>query len=422
MKIGRKTAGDWLGRRAVAWASYDVATSIYAGVIPALLAPFYIRKLSQGMENATAVWGIVSVIAVLVSSVAALATASATSRVARFSLLTILTAALAGAIAALAWNPGASLAHAAVTFVAAQSFYFAAMTIYESFLPDVAPEEARQKLSGFGWAMGYFGGILAIVMLLVMVRGQPESLDLLAQCFAALALLSGAASAIVLAVMRREGFAKLQSTGRTPQLSSLVGALRYWRANPAIFQLLIGTTLIQMGVFVVITFTTPILASRFGQGLEDLLWLLFLIHVLSVPSTLGWSHLMTGSSRRGGALILLSAWAVVLVMLAFGSGPWMPLLTVIVIGCCLGATFSGLRGFLAEAAEGTNPVVLFALGTVSGRIAAALGPGMFSVILLAAGEQVALVVMTLVLAVGGAVLFTYLGRTGTVAAKSPTLS
>lgn len=422
MKIVEKTAGDWLGRRAIAWAGYDVATSIYAGVIPALLAPVYIRQLSEGMDNSTAVWGVVSVVSVLVSSVAALAAASVASRMSRFSLLIILTAALAGAIAALAWNPGASLAHAALAFVAAQSFYFAAMTMYESFLPDVAPEEARQKLSGFGWAMGYFGGILAIIMLLLMVGGREASLGLLAQCFAAVALISGAASVIVLAVMRREGFANLQSNGRTPQLASIVGAFKNWRANPAIFQLLIGTTLIQMGVFVVITFTTPILASRFGQGLEDLLWLLLLIHIVSVPSTLGWSQLMTGSSRRGGALILVAAWAVVLVLLAFGSGPWMPLFTVIVIGCCLGATFSSLRGFLAEAAEGTNPVVLFALGTVSGRIAAALGPAMFSVILLAAGEQVALVVMTVVLALGGAVLFAYLGRTGTLAAKRHTLS
>ena len=305
--------------------------------------------------------------------------------------------------------------------MAAQSFYFAAMTIYESFLPEVAVGEARQRLSGFGWAMGYFGGILAIMLLLPIVAGQPESLGLIALCFTVLAVIGGLLCVIVLSIMRLEGFARLQGTQHTPRLGSMLGGLRSWRSNPEIFQLLLGTTLIQMGVFVVITFTTPVLSGRFGQGLEDLFWLLLLIHIFAVPSTLGWSHLMTGSSRRAAALFLLAAWVLVLSLLAFGSGSWMPLFTVIVIGCCLGATFSGLRGFLAEAAEGSNPVVLFALGTVSGRIAAALGPAMFSVILLAAGEQVALMAAALVLAVGGAILFSYLGR-NTAPAKRHTLS
>ncbi len=124
MKFGRKTKGIWLHQRAMAWAGYDVATSVYAGVVPALLALLYIRELSVGMENSTAIWGVVSVTSVLVSSIAALAAASAASRFARFSVLVILTQALLGAILALAWNPGASLIHAAFAFVAAQSFYF----------------------------------------------------------------------------------------------------------------------------------------------------------------------------------------------------------------------------------------------------------------------------------------------------------
>ena len=421
MKNSGQPPEPWLNRRSLSWVGYDTATSVYVGVVPSLLAPLYIRELSGGFENPTAVWGGLSALAVLVSSIAALAAAFMAERVARFTLLAILSAALVAAIVALAWNPHASLAQAAFAFIAAQSFYFAAMTIYESFLPDIVPSSARQKLSGLGWAIGYLGGILSIPVLLVLVAGRPQSLDVLALCFAALAVIGGLMCAMVLLLMRGTGFAEIPSAGGVPRIGSVFGAFRHWRASSAIIRLLLGTMLIQMSVFVVVTFTTPILSDRFGQSLDDLLWLLLVVHLLSVPSTLAWSHVMAGASRRAATLFLLASWAAVLLLLAFGSGTWMPLITVTVIGCCLGATFSGLRGFLAEGVEEQNSVVAFALATAAGRMAAALGPGVFSLILYVAGEQAALVTMVLVLALGGAVLFTYLGR-NTSPAKSQPLS
>lgn len=404
MKIRKPTEQSWLNGRAFAWAGYDVATSVYVGAVPSVLAPIFVRELAQSYENPTAVWGVLAAVAVLVSSLAVLAAASLAARFNRLTLLTALTAGLMAAMAALAWNPHASLAQAVLAFVAAQSFYFAAMSIYESFLPELAPAAARQKLSGFGWAIGYLGGITAIILLLVLVAGRPQDLDVFAYCFGALVLLSGAAFAIVLPAMRRQGFGEMQRPVGTAELQGVLSAVRNWRSNRGVFQLLLGAMLIQMGVFVVVTFTTPILADRFGQSLEDLLWLLLVIHVVAVPSTLAWSRLMTGTSRAAATLLLISSWGVVLLLLAFGSGPWMPLLTVTVIGCCLGPTFSGLRGFLAENVGSSDPVALFALATASGRIAAALGPALFSGILLLVGAEVALLFIFVVFAIGGAII------------------
>jgi UMF1 family MFS transporter len=412
MKIPTRMDEKWLTRRSYAWASYDVSTSVYVGVVPSVLAPLYIRELASDFQNPTAVWGILSVVAVLVSSLAALAAASLAGRMSRFTLLTGLTAGLLAAMVALAWNPNDTLAHAALAFVAAQSFYFAAMTIYESYLPDIVPPEARQKLSGFGWAAGYLGGILVIIVLLVLIGGKPQSVELLALCFTALAVIGALAFVIVIPVMRREGFASMSVSAEALQLGGVIAALRHWRSNPGVFQLLLGTMLVQMGIFVVVTFTTPILADRFGQSLDDLLWLLLVVHVVSVPSTLAWSHMMTGASRLTTTLLLMASWGVVLLLLTFGTGPWMPLLTIMVIGCCLGATFSGLRGFLAENIGSSNPVALFALATAAGRMAAALGPALFSVVMLVAGEQVALLLILLVFACGVGIILSYIRREG----------
>ena len=403
----------WLNRRTLTWAGYDVASSVYFGVAPAVLLPLYFQQRMADFANPTAAWGALAAAAILASCVAALVAAALTSRVSRLTLLSVTTAGLVMAIAALAWPPLPSLAAAAAAYVAAQSFYFAATSVYESFLPDILPQQWLQKLSGFGWAAGYFGGAFAIIILLWLVAGQPQSPALMEDCFAVLAILSAAFFLIVLSLMKREGFGALGGAGAAagaPRLSGVLDALARWRQHRGLYLLLAGTMLVHLAVSVVITFTAPILASRFGQTLPDLLWLLLLFHALSVPSTMAWNMLMTGWSRLVPMAVLLAAWGFVLLLMAFGSGAWMPVATVAVIGCCVGATASALRGFLAESVPPGSAPAFFALATVAGRVAAALGPALFAIVTPLAGEQVALMIVLALLAAGAAMVLLHVAR------------
>jgi UMF1 family MFS transporter len=402
--------GGWLNRRTLTWAGYDVASSVYFGVAPAVLLPLYFQSLMADFANPTAAWGGLAAGAILASSVAALIAAALSARMPRLRLLNMATAGLVLAMAALAWPLHPSLALAAAAYVAAQSFYFAATSIYESFLPDLLPQEGRQKLSGFGWAIGYVGGAFAIVILLWLVGGQPQSRPLLQHCFAVLAVLSAVFFVIVLALMKRAGFAALGEGVKGPHLSGVLAVLRQWKRHRGLYVLLAGTMLVHLAVSVVVTFTAPILASRFGQTLPDLLWLLLLVHVLSVPSTIGWNMLMTNWSRLAPMAILFSAWGAVLLLMAFGSGPLMPVVTVAVIGCCVGATASALRGFLAESVPPGSAPAFFALATVAGRVAAALGPALFALVTTLRNEQTALMLILLLLAAGAALVLTHVVR------------
>jgi len=129
-----------------------------------------------------------------------------------------------------------------------------------------------------------------------------------------------------------------------------------------------------------------------------------------VPSTIGWNLLMTKWSRVVPMAILLSAWGFVLLLMAFGSGPLMPVITVAVIGCCVGATASALRGFLAESVPPGSAPAFFALATVAGRVAAALGPALFALITTLKGQEAALMVVLLLLCAGAALVLLHLVR------------
>ena len=57
--------------------------------------------------------------------------------------------------------------------VVANIAYEFAEVFYNAFLADVAPPERIGRVSGYGWGLGYLGGLLALVLALVLFV-QPE--------------------------------------------------------------------------------------------------------------------------------------------------------------------------------------------------------------------------------------------------------
>ncbi len=55
-----------------------------------------------------------------------------------------------------------------VLFVIANLSFGAAIVFYNAYLPDIASEEQRDRVSSFGWAMGYLGGGLLLVLNLAL--------------------------------------------------------------------------------------------------------------------------------------------------------------------------------------------------------------------------------------------------------------
>jgi UMF1 family MFS transporter len=55
-----------------------------------------------------------------------------------------------------------------VLFILANLTFGAAMVFYNSYLPDIASEEERDRVSSYGWAMGYLGGGLLLILNLAL--------------------------------------------------------------------------------------------------------------------------------------------------------------------------------------------------------------------------------------------------------------
>jgi UMF1 family MFS transporter len=51
-----------------------------------------------------------------------------------------------------------------VLFIVANLAFGAAIVFYNAYLPDIASEEERDRVSSYGWAMGYMGGGILLAL------------------------------------------------------------------------------------------------------------------------------------------------------------------------------------------------------------------------------------------------------------------
>ena len=398
----------WLTGRTLAWAGFDVMSSVYIGIVPNVFFPIYFQRFVANNSSSTAAWGLLVTVSIIISGVAALGAAALAAHVSRFRLIIVFMTGLVVSLVFLALQLSFSIWIVSAAFVVAQSCYFAATTNYESYLPEIAPAGTMGRVSGFGWSIGYLGGVAGTIILIVALGHWREDARIFHATFAIVAMLTLLLAIPVFIAMSCKGFASLRHPLAKPDWIGISLVLRHWREHKPIFVLLFGTMLIHSATTVVVSFTAPLLQRNFGQSYKDLLWLLLFLQLLSMPTTYISSMLSDRWSNYKPIMLVLSGWGVVLLLLAFATGGWMPWIIIAVLACCLGATNAALRGFLAEAVLPSQSTTFFGISTFVGRISSALGPLLFVVISKAAGERIALLATVAILIFGGAILWGYL--------------
>jgi UMF1 family MFS transporter len=154
--------------RVVAWALYDVANSSFTTLIVTFIySTYFSAKMSGNGHDLTGLWTRgVSVTAFLVALLSPVLGAIADRGGYRKRFLLSFSATCVLATAALAFIEPGRAGTAIAVFVVANVAFEMGAAFYDSFLPDLVPQESIGRVSGFGWGLGYVGGIVALVIAL----------------------------------------------------------------------------------------------------------------------------------------------------------------------------------------------------------------------------------------------------------------
>ncbi|WZH38389.1 MAG: MFS transporter [Microbacterium enclense] len=313
-------------------------------------------------------------------------------------------------------TPGYLVLGATLLAVGNIFFEFASVNYY-AMLTQVSTRENIGRVSGFGWGMGYVGGIVLLVLLLVLFIqsfGNPDAGGLLAVpkdggLNIRLAVLASAAWFAVFAIPVLVRVPEIPAQRRQVRVGFfrsyvvLWGTLRsLWRESRQVLLFLVASAVFRDGLAGVFTFGAIIAAQVFGFSSTEVLYFAVAANVVAGISTIFAGRL---DDRFGPKRVILVS---LIGLIVLGSvilfiGTSVPAFWVagLGLGLFVGPVQSASRSFLARVAPEGREGEIFGLYATTGRAVSFLAPGLFALFVGVTGDtRLGILGIVLILAAG----------------------
>lgn len=403
---------------ALAWASMDFANSGYTTVVlTAVFNAYFVSVVMADAESATLAWTLVlSASYFLVMLSAPVLGAYADLRAQKKRLLVASTWGCVVATALLATVGPGMLAWAAVLLIISNLCYATNQDLVAAFLPEISPAEHLGRVSGYGWAWGYLGGLVALALALVWVQfaqHQAQSAQVVVggtmMATAALFALAAVPSLRVLRE-RSEPQVSAQAWGLSEWLAASWGRLiETWRLSVAqrdLRRFLLCVVVYHAGVQTVITLAAVYAQQVMGFSVAQTITLILLVNITAAVGAWAFGFLQDWLGHSKSLGVALICWC--LMVLTAWQAESEPLfwLAANLAGVAMGASQSGARAAVAYLSRPGREAETFGLWGVAVNCSAILGPVTYGLVtwLSSNNHRVAMLVTGLFFLVGLAVL------------------
>ncbi len=369
-------------REAWAWAMFDFANSGYTTVvITAVFNAYFVAVVAGNAPWATLAWTAALAVSNLFLIVAGpLLGAWVDLHAAKKRLLAFTTVGCVLATAGLALAGPGDLAVAVLFLVLSNICFGAGENLIAAFLPELADEHGAGRLSGWGWGLGYVGGILALgLCLLYLDRAAAAGLATAAAVPGTMLI-----TAALFALASLPTFLWLQERAR-PQPADgrkllhsawarLAETLRHARSFPDLRRFLICLAFSQAGVAAVIALAAIYAQQAMGFSTRDTLLLILVVNVTAAFGAAAYGHVQDRIGHVPAIALTLLGWLMMILLAWSAQEPAMFWLAANLAGLCLGSSQSSGRAFVAVLAPPARQGEFFGLWGLANRLAAIAGP------------------------------------------------
>jgi len=364
-----------------AWAFYDFANSSYTTVVStAVFNAYFVSTVTQGESWGTLVWTLaLSFAAAVVMVLGPLAGAAADVRGAKKPYLALSTlACIAGTLGLMLGGPGDVAL--AVGFVVISAIGFGlGEGLIAAWLPALARSEGLGRLSGYGWALGYGGGLAALGLCLLYVQfaqGRGDSAaDFVPVCMLITAVFF-AIAALPSFIFLKEHAKPVVAEGSLLQLA--FGRIRQsWRDSADFVdlrRLLIAIAGYQAGVAVVVALAAVYAQQAMGFDTADTLKLVLAVNVTAAIGAFFFGRVQDRIGHRRALMLSLVAWIVMVLMVFFATTRPLFWVAANLAGLAMGASQSAGRAMIGFLAPPARVAECFGLWSLAVRLASIIGP------------------------------------------------
>ena len=395
------------GREVFSWCMYDFANSAFPTLIVTVAYSVYFKTIvAGGGGRGDFLWGASLSIAMILSvTVTPPLSAIADRRNARkrflilFAYLCVLATALLGNVTAGMIFTGMAL------FIIATAAFESSLIFYNSFLPDVSTPKTLGKVSGWGWGLGYLGGLLCLFLVKPLLAGgfSTDNLPWFRMSFVAVAVFYGLFTLPVIFWLR-ENKTKSTIPNGYGAFAELWNTLKDTRKTPGALRFLVAFFLYNDGIVTVISFSSIYAVSTLKFSMGEVLGLFIMVQVSAGVGAFALGYLVDVWGPRKTILLTLVNWCVVVIVAYFTDTKYVFLGVSLLAGLSLGSSQSASRALMASYIPEEKSAQSFSFYGICGKMSSVLGPLVFGGVSALTGEQRSAILSVLVFFVAGGVL------------------
>ncbi len=375
-------------RERAAWCMYDFANSGYTTVIlTAIFNSYFVSVVAVATNatqqgSATLLWTIAMAIANgIILLCAPIIGAIADHSAAKKRFLLISTAGCILFTAALSLVGPGDIVLAMILIILATIMYAAGENLIAAFLPELAPPEEMGRLSGYGWGIGYIGGLLTLGLCLAYVKwsqahGGDASDYVPITCLIVAAIFALAAAPTFLWLQER-AVAKEKKTLRgylNIGYQRLHHTLKHARQHQDLFRFLLTLTIYHAGINTVIVLAAIYAQEVMGFQIEQTLILILIVNITAAIGAFAFGHLQDRLGSKQSLTFTLLIWIIAILLAYSATEPGRFWLAANLIGLALGASQSAGRALVGQLVPPKRSGEFFGLWGLSIRLAAIIGP------------------------------------------------
>jgi len=365
-------------REAWAWAMYDFANSGYTTVvITAVFNAWFVSGIAGGAPWATFAWtAALSLSYLLILLSAPLLGAWADTHAGKKRALAWSTAGCVLGTAGLALaGPGAVAL--ALGFVVLSNFCFGTgENLIAAFLPEIAEPDSLGQVSGWGWGLGYVGGLASLGACLGWItwaraQGQ-EAAQFVPACMLITAVLFALASLPTFALLRERATPQPVATGSA--WGRVLDTLRHARRYRDMRRFMLCIVFYQAGIQAVIALAAIYAEQAMGFTTSDTIALIFVVNITAALGAVAFGHWQDRIGHVRAIALTLLGWIVMVLLAWSAQGPMPFWIAANIAGLCLGASQSAARALVGWLAPENRHGEFFGLWGLAVKLSSILGP------------------------------------------------
>jgi len=383
------------------WLMYDFANSSFTTIIVTVVYSLYFKEVVVNQEElGTALWGravSISMLLVAISAPIFGAVADYSRAKKRFLFYTTYLTVIFTAL--LYFVKAGNIFTGMLFFIIANFGFNSGMVFYNSLLPEIAGRNDLGKVSGWGWALGYVGGLLSLFLVLPLVNNNLVNL-----AFPAVALFFGLFALFTFFLLKEIKKPSKRTNYFKTALQRIITTAKNIRKFKELLKFICSYLFYNDGIVVVISFAAIYGATRFGMTLKQLIPYFIIVNLTSMVGAFVFGYILDKIGAKKTITITLIIWVVV-VFWAF----WCRTITEfycvgLLAGLAIGSSQSSSRTMLALLTPEEKMAEFFGFYAFTGKVASIFGPFIYGEVARITGSQRWAILSVLVFFLAGIII------------------